>query len=45
MFEKTIELSEAVYGNWIDVNSHLGVAEVPTEKEISNAVMKPQTIK
>jgi hypothetical protein len=28
----------------IDVDSHLNVAEVPTEEEICNAIMNPQTI-
>jgi hypothetical protein len=31
---KPVELSEEVYEDWIDMNSHLDVAEVPTEEKI-----------
>jgi hypothetical protein len=41
---KPIELSEEIYEDWIDVDSHLDVVEVPTEEEICNVVMNPQTI-
>jgi hypothetical protein len=39
------EFSIKVYGDWIDMDSHLDVAEVPTEEEICNAVMNPRTFK
>ena len=42
--EKPIDLSDEVYGDWIDMDSHLDVAEIQTEEEICNAAMNHQTI-
>lgn len=42
--EKPVDLSDEVYGDWVDVDSHLDVAEIQTEEEICNSVMNPQTI-
>jgi len=39
-----VDLSDEVYGDWVDVDSHLDVAEIQTEEEICNAVLNPQTI-
>jgi len=35
---------EDVYEVWIDVDSYHNVSKVPTEEEICNVVMNPQTI-
>lgn len=39
-----IDLSDEVYGDWIDADSHLDEAEVQTEEEICNAVLNIQKI-
>ena len=44
MPEKPIDLSDEVYGDWIDMDSRLDVAEIQTEEEICNAAMNHQTI-
>lgn len=41
---KSVEFSEEVFTIWIDVYSHLDVAEVLTEVEICITVMNSQTI-
>lgn len=43
--EKPVYLSDEVYGNWINMDSHLDAAEIQTEEEICNVVMNSQTIK
>jgi len=42
--EKPVDLSDEVYGDLVDVDSHLDVAEIQTEEEIFNVVVNPQTI-
>lgn len=37
-------LSGEMYGNWTDVDSRLEIAEAPTEYEICNAIVNPQTL-
>lgn len=32
------DFSEEIYGGWFNVDSHLGIAEVVTEKVICNAI-------
>lgn len=45
MSEKPFDLSEdEVYGDWTDVDSHLGVADIQTVEEICKSIMNPQTI-
>jgi hypothetical protein len=39
--EKPVDLSHEVYGDWVDVDLHLDVAEIQTEEEICNTVMNP----
>lgn len=33
-----------MYGDCIDVDSHLEIAEIPTEEEICNVILNPQTL-
>jgi hypothetical protein len=44
LLPKSVELSEEVYEDWIDVDSQLDVTMVLTEEEICNVVMNSQTI-